>query len=29
MIPFPDKKYDIIYAAPPWRHYECEDLYLG
>ena len=21
MIPFPDKRYDIIYADPPWRHY--------
>ena len=20
MIPFPDKKYDIIYADPPWQH---------
>lgn len=20
MIPFPDKKYDIIYADPPWSY---------
>lgn len=20
MIPFPNKKYDIIYADPPWRY---------
>jgi len=37
MIPLPDKKYQIIYADPPWkywaggkknaaRHYECQDI---
>ena len=26
MIPFPDKKYNIIYADPPW-HYDKEMRY--
>ena len=28
MIPFPDKKYDIIYADPPWR-YEHNYIFVG
>ena len=26
MIPFPDKKYDIIYADPPWKYEDKDDF---
>jgi len=29
MIPFPNKKYQIIYADPPWSYYNDSDSYPG